>query len=273
MQVNKIAITGADGFIGSFVVKKFKQKKAKITIFNYKKHILLDSESLKSFVKNQDVIIHLAGVNRATNEELLKVNTLGTMSLLEAVLKYSPTTRIIFASTFQVYLPQSYYGLSKKFAEYLLMFFARNYNIKSIVLRLSNVYGPGGKPFYNSVIATFAHLFKNGGVLSINGDGSTKRDFIYVEDVAEAFIKAAQRDFRKNFQTIDICSGKETSLNQVIKILKRLSGKKIEVVYNKGAKEKPWLTSDKNYKMAEKLLKWHPKTNLKKGLTAVMNHG
>src|SRR3989338_7926784 len=97
----KIAITGGDGYIGSFVVKKLQNRKVKLKLFDLNKYNLLDSESLKDFVRNQDVIIHLAGVNRGANEEIINVNIGGTLSLLEALKKYSPKTRIVFASSFQ----------------------------------------------------------------------------------------------------------------------------------------------------------------------------
>ncbi len=271
--MNKIAVTGADGFIGGVVTKRLQNQNVKLKLFDTKKYNLLESDSLKNFVKDQDVIIHLAGVNRGTNEDLLRINTLGTLSLLDALTKYSPKTRVIFASTFQVYLPNSLYGLSKKFAEELLMQYALNYKIKSVTLRLSNVYGPGGKPFYNSVIATFTHLIKNDESIKINGDGSQKRDFIYVDDVASAFVKAALKDFAKPFEIIDICSGKEVTLNKVLKNLKLASGKNFQIMYNKAAQEKPWPTSGKNFKIAKSLLNWEPATSLKDGLTDTVNYG
>lgn len=268
--MKKIAVTGADGFIGGFVVKRLKDINVRLKLFDIKRYNLLDSESLKNFVKDQDVIIHLAGVNRGTNEELFKINTLGVLSLLDAVTKYSPETRIVFASTFQVYLFNSLYGLSKKFAEELLIHHSLNHKVQTTILRLSNVYGPGGKPFYNSVIATFSYLIKTSQPITVNGDGSQKRDFIYVDDVVEAIVKAVSHASKKSLEIIDICSGKEVALKRVLKILKDVSGKNFEIVYNKAVKEKPWPTSNKNYKLAKKLIDWAPTTSLEKGLAAVM---
>lgn len=266
----KIALTGADGFIGQAVTKELENKPdIELKVFDLQKYNLLDSESLKDFVENQNIIIHLAGVNRGTNFELVQVNTLGTLSLLEAVAKYAPSARIIFASTFQVYLPQSLYGLSKKFAEDLLTQYGMNHGIKSTILRLSNVYGPGGKPFYNSVIATFAHLIKQGEKLQINGDGSQERDYVYVGDVADAFVKAAFYNQTESTEVVDICTTESSSLNQIIETIEEITDKKVEVVYNKAGKEVPWPTRDKNFERAKKVLGWEPKTLLKEGLAQV----
>lgn len=269
----KVAITGSDGFLGQALIKKLTSQKITYQFFDFKKHNLLKPKTLKNFLKDSDVIIHLAAVNRGEDLDILKVNTLGTLSLLKAASEYSPNAKIIFSSTFQVYLNWSLYGFSKKFAEAVIQQFIKKSNLKAVILRISNIYGPGGKPFYNSVIATFTHLIKNNQPIKINGDGTTKRDFVYVDDVAQAIIKACLYPSKKSFEIIDICSGKETTLNQILKIIKNVSRKKFEVVYNKAAKEKPWPTSNKNYQKAKQLLRWRPTTSLNEGLKKVINHG
>lgn len=268
--MTKIAITGASGFIGQRVLKQLEKKEGvALRTLDRDKHNLLDQETLKDFVKGQDVIIHLAGVNRTTNYELIQTNTLGTLSILEAMVKYVPKARLVFASTFQVYLNQSLYGLSKKFAEELVKLYGLNHKLKSTILRLSNVYGPCGKPFYNSVVATLAHLIKQGEPLKINGDGSQERDYVYVEDVADAFVTSALSEQEEVTETLDICTDQSTSLNEIIETIREVSGKKVEVVYNEAAKDVPWPTKDKNFDKAKKFLGWEPKTTLKEGLSQI----
>lgn len=267
----KVAVTGASGFVGQAVLRILTTTDGiDLTKFDRSSHNLLDSESLKDFVESQDAIIHLAGVNRGTNRELFETNALGILGLLDAVVKFSPPTRVVFASSFQVYLPQSLYGLLKKFAEDLLVQYGLNHNIKSTILRLSNVYGPEGRPFYNSVVATFAHLIKEGQPLKINGDGSSERDYVYVEDIASAFIEAATYDQREVTKIIDICSGKQTTLNTVVEYLGKISGKKVEVEYNRNVVDNPWPTKDKNPSRAKEILGWEPETTLEEGLKKVM---
>lgn len=267
-----VAITGANGFLGQAVTKLLTLQNIPFESFDKSKHNLLKPESLKSFLKDKDIVIHLAAINRGDNLELMKINALGTLSLLEASLKYAPEAKIIFSSSFQVYLKDSLYGLTKRVGEDLMKHYTNKSSLKAIVLRISNIYGPGGLPFYNSVIATFAHLIQQDAELKINGDGTSRRDFIYVGDVAQAIVKAT---FYKSesYQTIDICSGVEVTLNQVLRILKKASNKNLKVVYNKAATEKPWPTSKKNYQKAKQLLNWRPTTSLTEGLKKVMYNG
>src|SRR3989344_3215110 len=185
-----VAVTGADGFLGRHVVEKLK-KESNIVLFLFdrSKQSLFRVNSLRQFLNKKDVIIHLAAVNRDNNSNLIKVNCLGILGLLEGICKYSPNAKLIFSSSFQVYEKESMYGLSKKFAEELIEYYSKKNNIKSIILRIANIYGSGGKPFYNSAIATFVYQIKTGKPLIINGDGKQKRDYIHVTDVVDAIMK------------------------------------------------------------------------------------
>src|SRR6266404_193061 len=185
---NKIAITGAEGFIGSYLKKRLQQENIPFREFDRKKYSLDRPESMKDFLIDIDIVVHLAGANRDTPINILKTNAIDTGGLLQAMSLYAPASRIIFASSFWVYSNNSLYGLSKKMAEEIIEYYARTTSLRGTILRISNVYGPGGKPFYNSVIATFAHLIKNKEKISIIGDGSDMRDYIYVGDVIEAII-------------------------------------------------------------------------------------
>lgn len=268
----KVAITGGDGFLGRVVIKKLKKNKVSVTSFNKKEHNLLKVGSLKNFVAGKDIIIHLAAVNKGENLNLIKTNILGTLCLLEAMAKFAPDARIIFSSSFQVYLNQGIYGISKRTGEDLIIEYTKKSNLKGIILRISNIYGPGGKPFYNSVIATFAHLIKKGMELKINGDGSSKRDFVYVDDVADAIVKSAQKHIKTSFEILDICSGQETTLKEMLDILEKVSCKKFQVMYNTEVKDKPWPTGDKNFTHALHLIGWKPTTTLESGLKKVMQN-
>lgn len=265
-----IAITGSSGFLGSYLVESCKDRKIPYTEFNKKKHNLLNPVSLKNLVKGADAVIHLAAVNRGTNLELVQVNTLGTLSVLEAILRYSPNTKLIFASSFQVYLEDSLYGKSKMFAEKLIEYYSQKFGVKALILRISNIYGPGGKPFYNSVISTFAYLIKKHQPITINGRGLQKRDFIYVGDVTDALIRGASKKQKKPIDIIDICYGHETSLRELVKLFQRVFPKKVKVVYNTRVEETSWNIPRKTYKKASKLLGWKPKVSLEEGIKKVI---
>lgn len=258
----KIAITGADGFLGKHLAQ-FLKNDFQIALFDRKKHDLFDTKSLESFLKDASVLIHLAGANRDSDYNLFRNNTIATAALLDAVRVYCPKSKIIFSSSFQAY-EQSAYGVSKKLAEDIIKSFSKFYRIKSIIFRISNIYGPGGRPFYNSVIATFYDLIKNGKTIVINGTGEQKRDYIYVSDVTAAIKKAINYN-EKTSETFDICSGELISLNEVVEIIRNILPDKFSVEYKSGdALQREEL--QRNYKKAESELLWKPQVSLQQGI-------
>ena len=216
-----------------------------------------------------DNVIHLAGVNRDDDfTNIIKVNVLGTKGILDGMLAYAPTAKIIFASSFQAYLQQNIYGASKKIAEEFIENYVQQKNLKAVVLRFTNMYGPGCKPYYNSAIATFVYQAKRGEPIIINGNGRQKRDYLYVADGVDAIYKAIIYKPQKIIY-LDICSGKKTSLNEILRLLQKHSLKKIIVRYNKKAKSDDW-GLNKNYQKAKNILGFVPKISIAKGLRILM---
>ena len=231
----QVGVTGASGFLGSHLTNALHQ------LADFRVTALKRGSSgkfpginkLKSFVENLDLIYHVAGVNRGKNEEILKGNIQATFSLLEAIRKYGKSSlRIIFTSSSQVYKktklpeklvtetykaePETLFGVAKKTSEDLI----RLSGFEHAIIRIANVYGPGCRPEYNSVIATFCHKSANEKPLRIDGDGHQKRDFIYVEDVINAMILAGTQ--KNNFVSgvYNLGTNRTTSLRQVIRSIK-----------------------------------------------------
>lgn len=260
-----IAITGSTGFVGGYLTKELKRRKIKFSIFDRKKHDLLKPETLKNFVLNKDVIIHMAGVHRDKSlVEMIRVNVLGTLNLLLAVKEFSPNAKIIFLSSFMVYIDKDIFGATKKAAEEIIEDFCKNTPVKAIVLRFSNIYGKGGKPFKNSVLSTFAYLLKERQKISVSGDGSQKRDFLYIDDAVNAIIKSIDCNPKK-LDKFDICTGRLTSLNEIIKILSEKKKEKIEVSYFVAPTDYHYEIKKNNLKTKEKL-NWEPKVFIEEGL-------
>lgn len=265
----KVAITGASGFVGSHLLEALRKEKIIFATFNPKKHDLFRPETLRGLVKDKDVVIHLAGVNRDSDvSNIMKVNVLGTKGLLDAMLLYAPTAKIVFISSFQAYLEDNIYGASKRNAEELIESYVHRSQLTAIILRFTNMYGPGCKPFYNSVIATFSHQIRKGKSIVINGDGSQKRDYLYVTDGVDAIYKALSYTPQK-VMYFDICSGTQTSLNEVLLMLQKYASKKVIVRYNKEVEASDWGLR-KNYQKAKQILGWEPKVSIEKGLQMLM---
>lgn len=263
-----IGITGAGGFFGKHLIDKLKKERIVFESLDKSQLNLFSESTLRNFVRNKDIIIHLAGVTVGNNKDNLKANVLGTNMLLEAVSQYQRSARIILASTFQVYVPDSFHGLSKKQAEDLVLFYSRLYKIKSIILRFTNIYGSGCRPNHNSVIATFIHNIRQGKPIVINGSGRQTRDFLFIDDATNAIIKAIDY-VPDNTIIVDICTGKKRSLIEVINILKRYHSMNIKVTYNKMREVKPWHITT-SCAMANKIFNWKPIVSLEEGIDIIM---
>ncbi len=272
-----IGITGSHGFIGQNLVNLLSRRpELQIRRFDRNKHDLLDVASLADFVQDLDFLFHAGGVNRDENAKLIKVNCLGTSNLLDAIKLYgSPDNlKFIYFSSFQVYSPtenddpvnedvfsnpQTLFGVSKRCGEDLV----RISGIDSNIVRIANVYGPLCRPFYNSVISTFCHLIYNNKGITVNGNGNQARDFIFIDDVVSALEKFIDHP-SKGAKIFNLCGQGFFSLNDIIKELKEISGKKVEVTYNKTS-DPPRYLSGNNEKI-RKALGWKAETSMKSGL-------
>ena len=269
----KIVITGSSGFIGSHLVSDLNREDNNVVELNKEKHNIFEIDSLKDLVDGADVVVHLAGLNKSTDEEIIKVNVLGTLNMLEAVRRYSKNAKIIFSSSFQVYpstnkpipideeqnlKPKNAYGYSKKLSEDLIKNYSNLYGIKSIILRFSNVYGPNCKPNYNSVISTFCYNLTKDIKLRVNNKDAAK-DFIFIDDIIEGIKKSIK--FDTQFEVFNICSGKLSTLQDIINILN--NEKKMDIIY--GNEINPGYTLG-DYRKAENLLKFRSRVNLEEGV-------
>lgn len=277
----KIAITGSTGFIGSTLMQHF-DNNSSISLFPFDKtkHSLSEIESLKGFVENKDVIIHLAGItNPQFSQDCYVVNTLGTLNLLQATHLYGePNVQFIFSSSFAVYeatamndklsedstkiLPRNHYGMSKKMAEDLVTFYNRKHNLPTRILRISNPYGPNSKTKYNGIISILIDKIYHGEPITIDGNGSQFRDFIFISDIAHAFTNVLA--YQGNSLLINICSGQELQIINLVKKIESLLGKKAITVYNKQYSEKGYWIG--NPKKALETIHFSPRTYIDEGL-------
>lgn len=265
-----IAITGATGFVGKNLIDKLRLTGFRFSRFDRKKSNLFKQDTLEEFLKDKNTVIHLAGINRDGRiKDIIKTNILGTKKLLDAVVRYCPNAKFIFASSFQVYDEDDIFGLSKWVAEELIKDYVDSGLIKkALILRFSNIYGIGGMPFRNSVVSTFTYLIKSGKEIVINGTGEQTRDFLYIDDAIEVISKAITFDIKKGYEIIDVCSGRLTSINELVKTLEKFSDKKVLIRYNKQNQKTKKMV--KSAQKAVKLLGWRSLVALEEGLKKLM---
>jgi UDP-glucose 4-epimerase len=198
----------------------------------------LNDESLLAEVRSfkPDTVFHLAAqinVRRSVEDpaEDARTNVEGTVRLLEAA-RIAGAHRIVFSSTGgAIYGEQEYfpadeehpihpkapYGLSKRCGELYLDFYGRDHGMRTVALRLGNVYGPRQNPKGEAgVVSIFATRLLDAKPLRINGDGEQTRDFVYVADVVNAFMKFADADHGAGFSAFNVGWGKEVSVREIV---------------------------------------------------------
>lgn len=173
----KTGITGWRGFIGSHLAKRVSNPVLFDGNMTYLPHVM-------KFVENCDRIYHIAGMNRSSDAGSILRNNLvsaGNLVLATKLLGVSP--EIVFASSKQVeWNPNSEYGITKMLEENIIRKAS-----KWCIFRIPNVYGPGCKPFYNSVVATFCHQIAHGEPCTTHRPFAV-REFVYIDDVVDALV-------------------------------------------------------------------------------------
>jgi UDP-glucose 4-epimerase len=237
-----LLVTGAAGFIGGEVCSLLQERGEQVTALDWRPAARGDRfvqadicapdlpEILAEF--RPDAVIHLAAqisVPRSVADpvEDARINLLGTVNLLEAA-RASGVKRFLFASSAAVYgmpeqlplkedaapRPISPYGLSKWAAEAYIRQYTERYGIGHAILRLANVYGPGQTPDGEAgVVAVFCDRVRRGVAPEIHGDGEQTRDYVYVGDVAEAFLLAARSE--RPADTLNVGTGVPVSVSEL----------------------------------------------------------
>ena len=186
-KMKKVLVTGAKGFIGKNLVLELKNRK---TFEVFECDVDTTEEQLAQFAKECEFVFHLAGVNRPQRtEEFMEGNYGFTTKLLEILQKNGNRSPILMSSSIQAKLDNDY-GKSKKAGEDYILDYGTNNSIATYVFRLPNVYGKWCRPNYNSAIATFCNNIARGLEIKVN-DRSTLLTVVYIDDVVNAFIDAA----------------------------------------------------------------------------------
>src|SRR3989344_1856208 len=278
----KIGITGGSGFLGSLLSKRLNDAEMyDVKTVDVVGDPLFDPTILKEFVTGADVVYHLAGIKDSKNPDLVRVNVQGTKNLLEMIRKFAPKSHFVFASSFAVYkipkfgqiisenfstLPRNEYGKSKLEAEKYIREYSNKFNIKSTILRMSNVYGPGDSFGRNSVVSDFIDKIRKGETICIDGDGSQTRDFIFVDDVVSALIKV--KSDPNHFNILNIASGEEISISKLVSIVEKIVNKKAIVKFNPVGSQGGFWKGDP--RLAMKLLSWSPSISLEDGVRSII---
>lgn len=239
---------------------------------------------LWSLLQDVDCVYHLAARVSVPQSVLYpreyeRVNVGGTVSLMEAM-RDTGIGRVILTSSGAIYgaqprqpvretdvpHPDSPYAVSKWSAEQYIHTIGALWGLETVALRVFNAYGPGQSlPVSHApVVPRFLHQALTGGSIMIFGDGRQTRDYVFVDDVVDALVRAATAT-GINRAVINIGSGQETSVADLVEYVARATGRRVNVIRNpeKGGGV-PRLAADVS--CAEDLLGFRPAIDLAEGL-------
>ncbi len=263
----KVIVTGGAGFIGSHVVDKLLARgDSVVCLDNFndyydpslkRKNIShnLDNDNLKlvemdirddlTSLDTVDAIIHLAayaGVRPSIENPKLyvDVNVMGTQNILDFAVKRS-INKIVFASSSSVYgnnkkipfsesdnvdNPISTYAATKKAGELLCYTYHHLYGLNINCMRFFTVYGPRGRP--DMAVAKFTRLIDSGEAIEMYGNGDTKRDYTFVDDIVYGIVAALDRDF--GYEIFNLGNSDTVLLKELISTIETHLGKKAKIV-------------------------------------------
>lgn len=183
----RIGITGQSGFIGTHLYNTLGLIPEKYERISFDDSFFSNREKLLSFVSKCDTIVHLAAVNRHNNPDTIYATNIDLVKkLISACETLSAKPYIIFSSSTQQE-QGNHYGLSKQVGRELFENWARKNSSNFTGLIIPNVFGSFGKPYYNSVVATFCHQLTHSEIPGIDIDGELK--LIYVGELVAEIIK------------------------------------------------------------------------------------
>jgi len=296
-----VAVIGGLGFLGQNLVNSLDKLGAHITlvdrniqlgsaksklnkeIINRSRKVVstditLNQKPLKKIIKSNEIIINLIAFLGSDVNQSLRINFIFHLNFLERCKKLKTDSVILYPSTRLVYglqkampvkedvplQPNTLYGINKLLAERYYNYYAQNYGLKTVCLRISNPYGPQND-FNQAKNVLNSLIFKSyrGGKITIFGDGSQFKDAIFINDLSDGLLKSA---------TVPSCYGKIFNLGSgEIRSFKSIVQKIVQVINHHSSFEHKKLSiNDPSFvadiSKIQKFCGWRPTTNLEKGL-------
>jgi len=298
-----VLVLGGGGFIGSSIVDGLLKKGHVVRIFEHPlmlafrqfstrekiewiKGDWLDSDCVVNALEGMDAVIHLISTTLPKDSDLLvdaHTNLMPTLSLLEGMasrgiskLIYSSSGGTVYGEPLYTPINESHptnpkvlYGVTKLAIENYISFYSREHGIRAKILRVSNPYGERQKiGSGQGAISIFLHKALKGEVIEIWGNGSVQRDYIYIEDVAQAFVQALSYQGEKCI--FNIGSGEGKTLNELLDLIELNLGRPVERNYLAPRPFDAHINVLDN-SLAKSELEWAPKISLNEGINRMVN--
>jgi UDP-glucose 4-epimerase len=297
MNKQKVIVTGGAGFIGSHLVQRLVEDGHEVTVIDNfstgnRKNIanqengiqlveadITDFDKIAPHFEKKDVVFHLAALadivpSIVNPRSYYASNVSGTMCVVEAA-RLSKVKKLVYTASSSCYgippkefyptsetapiAPQYPYALTKYLGEQTVLHWGQVYKMPVVSLRLFNVYGPRARTSgtYGAVLGVFLAQKLAGNPLTIVGDGTQERDFVYVTDVADAFVKAAFYEGEND--VFNVGSNNPQSVNKLASLI---GGERVNVPKRPGEPQCTWADITK----IKSKLHWHPQVSLEEGV-------
>ncbi|MBO7181384.1 MAG: NAD-dependent epimerase/dehydratase family protein [Kiritimatiellae bacterium] len=208
----RIGITGQAGFVGTHLFNLAQTRPDTFTCIPFEDAFFEDEATLRAFVRQCDAIVHLAAMNRHPDPEVIYQTNLALVDKLIAAMEAEKVTpHVLFSSSTQEER-DNLYGASKREGRERLAAWAERTGARFTGCVIPNVFGPYGRPFYNSVVATFCHQLTHGETPTIQVDGRIK--LVYVGDLCEEMLTIIQPG--ESAAERPIPYGKEVSVSELL---------------------------------------------------------
>ena len=279
----RVGITGANGFIGSFLVNYLAEKGIDVTpITRNQGYDILDFESLQKLPK-LDAIVHLAAKSYVPDSykdprSFFETNVQGTTNMLEIARLQG--ARFVFMSSYvygnptQLPTPESHplvapnpYAASKIAAEQQCNYYSNFFGVPTFVLRLFNLYGLGQNAVFlipkiiQHALAGHIKLF----------DASPRRDYVHVLDVVDAIYKCLIAHITESYNVYNVGSGVNHSVAEIVDIVKQHISSELKVTYLGSDRPNEIMETLADISLIKSALQWEPRKNLKAEIRVMLD--
>lgn len=279
--MSKILVTGATGFVGRTLLPKLENLGHQVIKLSSKDGNIAIEETWNN-LPSVDIVIHLAAKTSvleswAKSFDYVNCNLLGTINALNYCKKNK--AKLVFISSYLYgnpdelpisesadLRPTNPYALSKLLSEQACEFYAKSENIKTVILRPFNIFGPGQSDSY--LIQSVISQVNNGGIVKVK-DLVPKRDYVYIEDLTDAIINSLK--INSDFEVFNIGSGESFSVLDVINIVQELVNKNSKIESSNERRKDEIMDTVADIQKAKTLLNWEPKTSFKQGIQNIIN--
>jgi len=272
-------VTGDTGFIGSNMRRFLEEKNVEVIGYSRRRGFdIFDKKQLRREVKKCDIVYHFAAEAKPGESVLnpvhtIEINLKGSLNVLEACRELG--VPLIYPSSCEIYgdskmpikedfpiNPPNPYAASKAAIDRLCYTYHRCYGLDVKILRLFNPYGLNQQ--LNKIMPTFYFQAVRNKPLTVYGDGSDTRDYVYIKDIVEGLWLAKKLPAG---EVVNLATGRATTNLEVAQLIKRIVNSRSEIIFVDYPKAFGGIRHQVgSYEKAERLIGWKPQTSLEEGL-------